>query len=61
MKSKILEKDREALIKLNRSMSPEERLMAFFHHSQLLAQLSLARGKKMKNSRTSKKIIRRNV
>ena len=52
MKSAILEQDHEALIKLNRSLSPEERLLAFFHHSQLLCQLSLARlvdGKSNKN------------
>ena len=43
MKSTILEQDHKALIELNRSLSPEERLLAFFHHSQLLTQLSLAR------------------
>ena len=43
MNSPILKQDHDALIKLNRSLSPEERLMAFFNHSQLLTQLSLAR------------------
>ncbi len=41
MKSAILQQDRDDLIKLNRSLSPEERLVAFYHHSQLLIQLSL--------------------
>ncbi len=41
MKSKILEQGRNELIKLNRQLSGEERLMAFYRHSQLLTQLSL--------------------
>jgi hypothetical protein len=43
MKSKILEQDHNELIKLNRQLSGEERLMAFYRHSQLLTQLSLCR------------------
>jgi hypothetical protein len=39
----ILQQDHNALIKLNRELSGEERLMAFFHHSQLLCQLSLVK------------------
>ena len=53
MNSLILKQDHDALIKLNRSLSPEERLLAFFHHSYLLTQLSLARfvdGKSNRNS-----------
>ncbi len=38
MKSKILQKDHEDMIKLHRKMKPEERLMAYFHHSQLVQQ-----------------------
>ena len=45
MKSAILQKDHNDLLKLNHSLSPEERLVAFYHHSQLLSQLSLARKK----------------
>ena len=41
MKSKILEQDHNELIKLNRQLSGEEKLMAFYRHSQLLTQLSL--------------------
>lgn len=43
MKSPILQQDHDDLIKLNQSLSPEERLVAFFHHSRLLSQLSLVR------------------
>ncbi|GEM_PF-6170406 len=43
MKSRILEQDRNDLIALNRILSPQERLEAFYHHSQLLSQLSLVR------------------
>lgn len=39
----ILQQDHDDLIKLNRSLAPEERLVAFYHHCQLLSQLSLAR------------------
>lgn len=46
MKSKILQKDHEDLIKLIQSLSPEKRLEAFYRHSQLLIQLSLARKEK---------------
>ena len=48
MKSRILEQDRDDLVRLNRALSPQERLEAFYHHSQLLNQLSLIRktGKK---------------
>jgi hypothetical protein len=41
MESLILQQDRKDLIKINRSLSPEQRLEAFFHHSQLVIQLSL--------------------
>ncbi len=43
MKSRILQQDHHDLIKLNQSLSPEERLVAFYYHSQLLSQLSLIR------------------
>jgi len=46
MKSKILEQGRNELIKLNRQLSGEERLMAFYRHSQLLTQLSLCHNSK---------------
>lgn len=43
MISKILQQDHNDLIRLNQSLSPEERLVAFYHHSKLLSQLSLVR------------------
>jgi hypothetical protein len=36
VKKSISERDREDLIKLNRAMSPEERLVAFYELSQSL-------------------------
>ena len=50
MKSAILEQDHQDLVKLNRSLSPEERLLAFYHHSYLLIHLYLA-GKKNKQKK----------
>ena len=47
MKSRILEQDHEDLLKINRALSPEERIKAFYHHSQLLTYLFLA-GKEKK-------------
>ena len=42
VKSKILLQDHQDLVKLNQSLSPEARLVAFYHHSRLLCLLSLA-------------------
>lgn len=56
IKSKILKKDQDALIKLSKAMTPEERLMAFYHHSQLLHRLAQSNKKRKvlaKNSRAS--------
>jgi len=39
MESNVLKKDHQALIDLSRAMSPEERLEAFYQHSQLLVQI----------------------
>jgi hypothetical protein len=52
MESKILQQDRNDLIQLNRTLSPEQRLEAFYQHSQLLSQLSLV-GKTGKKKDTS--------
>ncbi|MBI3010204.1 MAG: hypothetical protein HYY57_04395 [Candidatus Omnitrophica bacterium] len=41
-KSKILQKDHEAILLLYRRMKPEERLVAYFNHSQLVNQIYLA-------------------
>jgi len=38
-KSDILQKDHEGLLLLYQRMTPEERLVAFFHHSRLVYQL----------------------
>ncbi len=38
-KSEMLQKDRDNLVLLAQRMTPEERLMAFFHHSKLVYQL----------------------
>ncbi len=43
MNSRILQQDHQDLIRLNRSLSPQERLKAFYEHSRLLGQLSLVR------------------
>ena len=53
MDSRILQQDRKDLIQLNRALSPQERLEAFYHHSRLLSQLSLARGAGKKNDAKS--------
>ena len=37
--SEILQKDHEDLIELHQRMKPEERLAAFFYHSQLIQQM----------------------
>ena len=37
--SALLEQDREAIVLLCKRMKPEERLVAYFHHSQLMHQL----------------------
>lgn len=37
--SPILSKDRESSIRLYKKMKPEERLIAFFHHSRLMNQI----------------------
>jgi hypothetical protein len=39
MISRILEQDHAALIKLCKSMKPEERLVAFLNHSRLVHQI----------------------
>lgn len=42
MKSALLQKDREELLALSRRLTPEERLVAFYEHSRLVAQMALA-------------------
>ena len=42
MKSKILQKEKDELVKLYKSMSPEQRLAAFFNHSFLMYHLAQA-------------------
>jgi len=37
--SKILRKDREEVILLAKRMKPEERLVAYFHHSWLMSRV----------------------
>jgi len=39
MESKILQKNREELVEICRAMSPEDRLLAFLNHSQLIYQI----------------------
>jgi hypothetical protein len=43
MRSAIIQQDHHDLISLNRSFSPEERLVAFYHHSFLVSQFSAMR------------------
>ncbi len=38
-KSEILQQDYDGLVLLSKRMTPEERLVAFFHHSRLIHQL----------------------
>jgi hypothetical protein len=38
-RSKIAEEDREALARLSRRLTPEERLMAYMRHAELLHRL----------------------
>ena len=40
--SEIVQKDHEDLIELHQRMKPEERLAAFFYHSQLIQQMHQA-------------------
>ena len=40
--SAIVQKDHDDLVELHRRMTPEERLAAFFYHSQLIQQLRQA-------------------
>lgn len=42
MKSKIIENKHTSMIKLCRQMTPEERLVAFLNHSQLIAKIRQA-------------------
>lgn len=55
MHSKILQQDQDDLIRISKSMTPEERLEAFYNHSQLMTQVYLA-GSKFRNqaSRSNK-------
>jgi len=53
MESLILQQGRKDLIRISRSLSPEQRLEAFFRHSQLLIQLSLA-------NKSNKKQVKKN-
>ena len=38
-RSAVMRRDREEMIRRARRMTPEERLEAFLHHSELLAQM----------------------
>ena len=38
-KSEVLQKVHEEMIALYKRMKPEERLVAYFHHSQLISQI----------------------
>jgi len=42
MKSTILLKDQQALIRLHKTMTPAQRLVAFLNHSRLIARLHQA-------------------
>lgn len=37
--SSILQKDREEAVALSKRLTPEERLVAYYHHSRLMAQM----------------------
>lgn len=38
-KSSLLQKNHDELVALNKKMTPKERLVAFFNHSQLVSRL----------------------
>jgi hypothetical protein len=42
MKSRLAEQARQERLNQERGMTPEQRLQAFMHHSQLMTQLYLA-------------------
>jgi hypothetical protein len=42
MKSRLAEQARQERLEQERRMTPEQRLLAFMHHSQLMTQLYLA-------------------
>jgi hypothetical protein len=52
-RSKIAQKDRDDMLALCKRMTPEERLAAFFHHSQLVHQIYEA-GVRSRSASTSK-------
>ena len=39
MKSKIIQQDHDDLVRLSKSMTPQERLVAFFNHLRLMAEV----------------------
>jgi|GEM_PF-2056530 len=60
MTSDILKKDHEALIRLHKAMTPEQRLVAFLNHSRLIHQLYRAGNalrKRLASSKTYPKKI----
>lgn len=49
MKSKILQLDHKDKIKSFKKMTPDERVLAFFNHSQLLTEFRLSTIQSSKN------------
>ena len=45
MKSKILQKQSEEVVKLCKKMKPQDRLVAYFHHSHLVNKMFQAGAK----------------
>ena len=41
-RSAVMRRDREEMIRRARSMTPEERLVAFYHHARLVTKFYLA-------------------
>ena len=37
--SKLLQQDHQEMVRLSKRMKPEERLVAYFHHSQLMYRM----------------------
>jgi len=53
MYSKLIKQDQQALLEINKAMSPQERLMAFYYHSRLMSKLALSVPKRRKSAKTS--------
>lgn len=61
MKSKIIQEDREDLIRLCKAMTPEERLVAFYNHSRLICAVNQKGTQLFLRGPTSRKTLPRKL